>query len=181
MPDQSDRSNESGEAGKDEEPKLRWYSLKGMQNVIANYISKRNLRWYQFTLRELMIFIAILAPLFAWIGYEIRVSIHQRNAIREIEETGARAAYSTGSGVGNAIGVFFTNAEVTENALVRLRDLPYLSFLEFTNTNLSDADLVHIRNLHDIHISFTGTQVTTEGIAELRAKLPDCDIEWDGD
>jgi hypothetical protein len=69
--------------------------------------------------------------------------------------------------------------DLPDDALASLVSLPVLESLDLRSTPIGDRALAHLRKLRQLrslHISHT--KLTCNGIAELRAALPLCQISW---
>jgi WD40 repeat protein/tRNA A-37 threonylcarbamoyl transferase component Bud32 len=71
---------------------------------------------------------------------------------------------------------------LTDDNLASLADLKALRILRLdSNPDLTDAALEHLAPLQDLEkLDLRETAVTAEGVKALQAKLPDCEIKWDG-
>ena len=76
--------------------------------------------------------------------------------------------------------LYLSDTEVTDAGLVHLKGLTKLEVLWLTSTKVTDAGLVHLKGLTKLErLSLGGTKVTDAGIQELKKALPDCKI-FDG-
>ena len=50
-------------------------------------------RWYQYSLRTLLIVMVLFCFLFAWVGVKIREGIKQRNVVEWVEQMGGEVYY----------------------------------------------------------------------------------------
>jgi hypothetical protein len=58
-----------------------------------------------------------------------------------------------------------------------LAKLKRLTFLSLTNTQVTDAGMVHLAELTTLKLLYlNNTQVTDAGVAELQKALPNCSI-----
>jgi len=73
--------------------------------------------------------------------------------------------------------ISFANTEVSSADLVCLKNLPSISILWLSNTDVDDDAIPYVtrlRNLKDLAIE--DTQISAHGIAQIRQQLPNTDI-----
>lgn len=75
-----------------------------------------------------------------------------------------------------------TNSQVSDNGMQHLAKAKTLRSIRFFDVvAVSDTGLKHLKQLTNLEsILIQGTQVTEDGIADLKKALPDCEIRWDG-
>lgn len=66
--------------------------------------TKPKLRWFQFSLRTLLIFVTLFAILLNWIGPKIRQAKRQREAVVAIQNLGGVVTHATER---NLVGMVF--------------------------------------------------------------------------
>ena len=67
--------------------------------------------------------------------------------------------------------------QITDADLVHLRGLSNLQWLSLGGTRISDAGLVHLQELTRLRwVGLRYTRVTPAGIAQLKKKLPNCQV-----
>ena len=144
---------------------------------------KRRRRWYQFSLRSLMLFMFVCAVGFGWVGKKLEATRREQVAVAEIEKLGGSVWYHEIVGpdwlvllVRKVQGVFLTDAPVTDAELVHLKRLAGLETLYLDGTQVSDEDLVHLQRLANLELlDLDGTQVTDAGLLHRKA-LPDLKV-----
>jgi hypothetical protein len=135
---------------------------------------KRKRRWFQFSLRTLLIGVTIAALACGWLVSEVERKRQEREAAEEIVKLGGFVAYDcrwTLYGLKfsarphgppwlrELLGEnFFSDVELVsldkvqgaETALGYLRGLTHVKYLTLSRTNLTDADLANLGELHDV-------------------------------
>ncbi len=104
-------------------------------------------RW-QFSLRTLLVAVAVLGIGFGWLGMKLNTARQQRRAAVEIEKLGGSVLFE-GDFFPNVVKVYLHNTQVTDAGLKELAGLTQLQMLY----------------LHS-------TQVTDEGVQDLQRALP---------
>ena len=125
-------------------------------------------RWYQYTLRTLLIVVTLAGCGFGWLGLKVREARQQQADIAAIEELGGRVAFddevdSQGNSVPNAKppGPVWLRAVLGDNFLRSVYSV------DIEGQSLSDADLEHIRGLTTLkRLDVAGLRLTN---AALRA------------
>ena len=70
-----------------------------------------------------------------------------------------------------------SNTQITDAGLVHLKELTKLEELYLVGTNVTDDGLVHLKEMNNLQkLSLKFTKVTDAGIAELKQALPNCKI-----
>lgn len=70
-------------------------------------------------------------------------------------------------------------ANIMDDDLEALRDLPNLQKLDLTDRPITDAAVPTLCRLRRLRVlKVCGTKTTENGISRLRAALPECTIEW---
>ncbi len=73
--------------------------------------------------------------------------------------------------------LYLCNTQVTDADLEHLKGLTNLRYLNLTNTQITDAGLEHLKGLSNLeNLELDDTQVTAEKRAKLRKALPNCEI-----
>jgi hypothetical protein len=160
--------------------------------------AKRKRRWFQFSLRSLLIFTVICAVSAGWLGKRIEQKRNEREAAEAIVKLGGSVNYDYEKGTAatpngpawlrklfgenffsDVEDVFFighseivggSGGNVTDDGLVELKALPELKMLHLTLTpKITDRGLENIRGLtHLKYIAVGGTGVTDAGLSELK-------------
>lgn len=79
-------------------------------------------------------------------------------------------------------GVNLYDNGVTDRDLEQLAKMPNLKHLELSDNNrISDAGLIHLASIKSLRrLGLGATSVTKQGVDQLQAELPYCEIYWDG-
>ncbi len=142
---------------------------------------KPSRRWYQFTLRTLLIVVTLVGCGFAWFGLKVRESHRQEAAVAAIERLGGRVFYDAeppGSGLVRALlgDEFFRNVRqvdleiyaVDDADLEHLHGLTRLTRLEIDGTQITDAGLVHLKALTRLEfLDLNNTSISDAGLKQL--------------
>jgi hypothetical protein len=154
---------------------------------------KRKRRWFQFSLRTLMIGVTIAALACGWLVSKIERKRQEREAAEAIVKLGGFAFYDcewTTQGLNfsnrprgpawlrKLLGEnFFSEFELVsldkvqeaEAALGNLRGLTHVKFLTLSRINFTDADLEKLDELRDLQsLDLSETKVTDTGLVNLR-------------
>ncbi len=158
---------------------------------------KRKRRWFQFSLRTLLIVIAIVAIPCAWLGSRIERKRKEREAVAAVEALGGYVWYdyqaaapggppwaSPAEPYGPAwlrsflrddffsevTGVSLQDANVSDADLVNLKGLSYLESLNLVDRiSITDAGLINIRGLAQLKmLDLQRTNVSDVGVANLK-------------
>ena len=136
---------------------------------------KRRRRWYQFSLRTLMLFMLVCAVLFGWVGKRLEETRREQLVVARIESWGGGVAYH-----GKMLPPWIANpfrkvrvanlmgTQVTDAGLVHLKDLTSLEVLRLDITLVTDTGLMHLKRLTNIEVLWLGdTEVTDAGLEHL--------------
>jgi hypothetical protein len=161
---------------------------------------KRKRRWYQFSLRTLLIFMLVCAVPCAWLGRKLERKRREREIVRKIEARHGRALYdrkqigdrwptSEPSGPAWARTIlgddFFdeiflvdwSESDVTDADLAILTHLPHLEHLYLSKTSISDAGLANLKSLTELkNLYLWQTKVTDAGVKQFKCEFPNCAI-----
>ena len=78
---------------------------------------------------------------------------------------------------GNVSEINLSGTQITDAALVDLKELKKLESLRLTGTTITDAGLVHLTGLTQLrYLNLSDTQVTNVGVVDLKKALSDCEI-----
>jgi Leucine-rich repeat (LRR) protein len=88
-----------------------------------------------------------------------------------------RRANTAGGGLANLMELDLSNTQVTDAGLVHLKGLISLWKLDLSGTQVTDAGLKHMTALANLrYILLDRTQVTDAGVKELKQALPSLTI-----
>ena len=161
--------------------------------------SKPRRRWYQFSLRTLLILVTLSAVPLGWVGSKMAQARREQPAIEAIEGMGGYVAVEDGwldKWIGGTVySVGLPNTQVSD--LTPLAELNNLTRLDLYETQVSDlSPLAELTNLEALDLAGTqvtdlsplvkleklewllleDTQVSEEQLQTLRKALPDCEI-----
>ena len=143
---------------------------------------KPKLRWYQLSLRGLLLATGVICPLLAWLAYERNEVQKQEAAIAAIKKLGGYAEFSEekpsrpdwlrtllgDKSPGEVVKVGFTGSPATDADLSHIAGLTELTFLNLEDSPITDAGLIHLKNLTKLKLLILdGTQVTDAGVVHL--------------
>ncbi|MCY2990029.1 MAG: hypothetical protein NTY19_19470 [Planctomycetota bacterium] len=129
-------------------------------------------RWFQFSLRTLLVLMLAVGCGFGWLDSRIKTTRDERESIKTIHELGRCVSYMSTSGDLVQTSVAWVGKLLGE-------DLSYLDVVgvDLRDTQVTDAGLEHLRGLTQlIFLDLANTQVTDKGVAELQKALPNCKI-----
>ena len=149
---------------------------------------KRKRRWFQFSLRTLLIFTVVCAIGSAWVTRKVERKRKEREAVDAIIKLGGYALYdyqATKAGIlcgpdwlRKLLGEnFFSEVEIvsfqgtgdTDAGLENVRGLTQLHRLILTDTNVTDVGLASLKELNQLQtLELWGTNVTDVGLANLK-------------
>jgi Leucine Rich repeat len=136
----------------------------------------------RFTVRRVMVAVAVLGLLSAWPGRRVYQSVLRRKTIADILGNGGSVNYREGG-----LGVFFGKAdpqnlwlfkdaaavdlagtEASDADLEPLRDSKSLVFLNLTGCRITDDGLAKLKGIANLKYLFVGdTKVTNEGLKQI--------------
>jgi internalin A len=148
-------------------------------------------RWYQYSLRSLLIFVTLCAFACSWFAVKMRQARRQREAVAAIRIAGGKVIYDyedpEASNVvppgplwlRNLLGDdFFANVDrvrlngdtnAMHAALEHLKDLPRLRYLFLDLSSVTDDDLEYLKDLPQLlELDLNHTDVTDAGLEHLR-------------
>ena len=155
---------------------------------------KPKLRWFQFSLRTLLVFVTLCAFACSWLAVKMKQAERQRKAVEAIRKLGGTVLYdgqldAKGDFVPNAAptgspwlrsvlgddffwkvkGVFLNNPQVTDDGLEHLKRFSQLQALGLSDTKVTDAGLEHLKGLSQLQqLWLGGTRVTSSGLEHLK-------------
>jgi hypothetical protein len=141
-------------------------------------------RWFQFSLRALLLFVTLCAIACSWLAVKLRAVKREEAAAAAIEKAGGSVLWN-----GNAPGPawlrgvlgehFFAHvlivgllegAEVTDSTLEPLDAMNDLQRLDLEDANFTDAGLEHLQGLHELReLGLYGTNLTDAGLEKIAA------------
>ncbi len=152
----------------------------------------RKLRWFQYSLRSLMLLVLVVSLGMSWVAVKIKRARQQERAVEELRKSGVyvwydyqveqsgKAPYTGPPGpawlrnllgenfFATLVGGNFASPSVTDANLESLEELTQLRDLNLNGTQVTDAGLKHLKgltHLQKLYLSFT--QVTDAGLEHL--------------
>ncbi len=147
--------------------------------------TKRKRRWFQFSLRSLMIFTAIVAVEFGWLGSKIAKKRQEQALVAGIREHGGGVEYD--SSVPTSLrwllgGNFFNDVQYAwitraDDATLRsLAELTRLRGLHLFADGVTDAGLANLKGLAQLQWLYVdNTLVTDAGLVNLKGMTQ---LQW---
>jgi len=162
-------------------------------------------RWFQFSIRSLLVMVVAVALPFSWLGVEMNKAREQRKAVEAFTELTGAAGHEwecdkSGNFIldarpletawlqswlgedffGEVVIAALQRTEVTDVGLAELRRFKHLRWLRLLLTETTDAGLAQIAALTELKgLSLNHTRVTDAGLAHLAAltQLEELDLE----
>jgi hypothetical protein len=142
-------------------------------------------RWYRFSLRKLLVLVALCAIPSSWLAVKLRDENRQEGAAATIQEVGGIAEWDENAIVpawlNEVLGEHFCRYVVrvtlqgeraTDRTLKSLGTLDHLEELTLLSTNVTDVGFQHLQVLHrlkELHIEDANvTDLGLEKIAEMK-------------
>ena len=124
-------------------------------------------------------FLALLLPL-VLVGCgpsEQDAIASEQDAIDRIEKLGGSVKIDAKSG--KVVEVWLVAPQFTDAGLVHLKSLTSLTVLSLHCPQITDAGLYHLKELTSLTVlGLLETQITDAGLAEIKAALPNCEIQF---
>jgi hypothetical protein len=143
--------------------------------------TKIKLRWFQYSLRTVLIIVTLCAIPCSWLALKMRQAKRQREAVAAIEKLGGGVLLSEPSGpkwLRSLVGEDFSqsvesvqldNTQATDSGLEHLKGFSQLKFLSLYGTEVTDAGLEHLKGLSQLQeLDLRETNVTDSGLAHLK-------------
>lgn len=156
--------------------------------------AKSKRRWFQFSLRTLLVGTAVVAAILA-VGLRwIVPAQRQRAAVRLVESLGGTAKYAEWSTDDPFVvlmlreflprdyfdGVVYVNLEstnATDDVIDVLNGLTKLEGLDLKSTDVTDAGLLHLRKLRSLKFLTVSPTSETNREADLQKAMPNVSID----
>lgn len=152
-----------------------------MDNQISK--PKHKLRWYQFTLRTLLLVVLVAGIGFGALGQKFYQIRYQRRAVEELKKLGAGVSYADaedkwvdrwlyklfGEDYSPVVSlVVLSGSQVTDAGLVHLKGLNNLRWLILSDTQITDAGLEHLKGQTKLkRLELYRSQVTDVGLEHM--------------
>lgn len=130
----------------------------------------------RFRLRWLLMIVAVLGAVFAWMAPSIHRELAWRRAVAPIREAGGGVAWfaDTHRIPENGAQIDLGNSTITDEQLRQLQEFPNAVSLILRNTQITDEGLKHVTALRSLqYVDLRGTQTTSAGIDMLKEALPE--------
>ncbi len=146
-------------------------------------------RWFQFSLRTLLVGVTLLAVACAWLGKRIELKRQERATKEAIVKSGGLVGYDyqvngteppgpewlqlvLGENFFSeieSVSFYFGRGKVTDVETANLRELTNLQLLDLSETSVSDAGLANLKQLFQLRdLNLAGTKVTGAGLRDLK-------------
>ena len=142
---------------------------------------KPKLRWFQYSLRTLLVFVTLCAIACSWLAVKMQQAKRQREAAAAIKKLGGMVEWSDPSGPAwlrsllgddfyrSVFRVSWQGTKVTDAGLEHLKGLNQLQYLDLTQAKVTDAGLKNLKGLNKLlHLSLISTGVTDAGLDNLK-------------
>ena len=132
---------------------------------------KSKLRWYQYSLRTLLIFITLFAFACSWFAVKLKQARRQREAVEAILKAGGEVNYETP--IAEKPG-FYSYAKYSPRSwwLRKLLGNDFfdnVNIVSYRDTNATDLDLTYLQELTQVHtLDLSNTKITNDGIPYLK-------------
>jgi hypothetical protein len=138
-------------------------------------------RWFQFSLRTLLLFVTLSAIPCSWLAVKLREVKREEAAAAALEKAGVTVKWDESapgpawlrSVLGehffrHAIRVWLGGNAVTDSKLEQLDAMNHLQGLALYGQYVNDASLEHLQGLHELkELDISETQVTDAGLAMI--------------
>jgi hypothetical protein len=122
-------------------------------------------RWYQYSLRTLLIFVTLCAFACSWFAVKMQQARKQREAVVAIRKLGGLTAYDyqeTGYPYREPPGPIWLRRLLGDDFFANV------AWVSFCHTQATDAGLEHLKGLTKLdHLYLTDTEVTGDGLANI--------------
>ena len=150
---------------------------------------RRQRRWYQYSLRTLLLFVLLVSIGMSWLGVKLHRAREQKEAVEAIRKAGGEVSYDYQSDYASAEprvpkwarallgdGFFFdvlqagaSGTKFGDDEAVYLRRLTNLEWLSLRATRITDAGLEHLEGLARLEeLYLSRTNITDAGLEHLK-------------
>jgi len=151
-------------------------------------------RWFQFSLRQLLVGMSICAVVVAWLKYPIIQTRHEKQVAARVEQLGGSVAWGglvegRGKKGRSYIGaVDLSGTQVSDDDLAEIASLPELTHLNLNDAQIGSEGLAHLAKMSQIkQLELSGTLTTDDDLRQLAElstlevlKLEHCQITDEG-
>jgi hypothetical protein len=140
---------------------------------------KAKLRWYQFSLRSLLIFVTLFAIPCSWLAVKMKQARRQKETVEAVIKLGGIVEYDDGT------DSLHSKKGATVSGPTWLRKIfgddffRNVTYVGFDDPKITDADIKLLEGLLQLQrVSFWGTSVTVDGLKQLEGlkSLEDLDL-----
>jgi hypothetical protein len=129
---------------------------------------------YQFRLRDLLLLVTIVGSVLGVVATKVQNYRYQCIAADEISKHGAIVGWSW---AGNVTFIELVGANIADDELGTLKNMPHVEALFLGNTTITDDAVKHLKKMRNLKmLSVSGTKMSPAGVAALRRELPDTKI-----
>ena len=137
---------------------------------------KMNLRWYQYSLRSLMIVVTLACIAMGWVATKMKQARQQKAAVDAILKVAGGITYDYQKDAFDTTskppGPAWLRKVLGDNLLVNV------TRVDLHQSGASDALLEHLKRLTQLQeLRLIETRVNDAGVKELQKALPKCRIE----
>ena len=145
--------------------------------------TKHRRRWFQFSLRSLMLFMFVCAVASAWVGSKLDETRREQVVVAGTEPLWVGSVeYHEMYGPDwlarhfrTVLGFNLKGTQVTDAGLVHLKGLTNLKEMHLSRTQVTDAGLVHLKGLTNLEWLYL-SDAQLAGAGSLQLALPNCRI-----
>jgi hypothetical protein len=125
--------------------------------------------------------VLLVAVVGAWVTYEYFADIPRQQYVAEIKQIGDVGVITTGRIWTGDIEYLDFDPHLSEAQVLQILGSPGLEHLErvvFKRTPITDATLERLAQMPSVDdVYIEGSKITDEGVAKLKASLPNCRLE----
>jgi hypothetical protein len=144
-------------------------------------VAKPKLRWFQYSLRTLLVFVTLCAIPCSWLAVKMQQVRRQREAVAAIEKLSGYVGWSEPSGPAwlqsplgddffrSVVRVVLAGTPVTDADLEYLKGMNQLQMLDISYNQVTDAGVEHLEGLNQLQeLRLCNANVTDAGIEHLK-------------
>ncbi len=160
---------------------LRFSLALGSVMLVTMKIPRPSRRWFQFSLRTLLLFATLSAIPCSWLAVKLRevkreeaaaAALEKAGGIVEWEKTAAGPAWLCGAlgehFFAHVVSVVSSDGEVTDSTLEPLDAMNHLHRLSLFERNVTDAGLEHLQGLRELkELDLWHTNATDAGLEKI--------------
>ncbi|MCA9147645.1 MAG: hypothetical protein KDA92_00030 [Planctomycetales bacterium] len=128
----------------------------------------------RFTLKSLLLLVALSAVLLAWKALELRRQIARRAIVADIQMAGGHVTFAedeSGKPIDRVRRLYLANTKLEDSILNRLWLLSESPVVSFNSTSFSDAQVHYLDDFDNLtELKLNGTRISPDGIRHLSEK-----------